>query len=158
MSNMADLNFNANEVDPSAGFGLIPRGDYDAVIVSSERKATKSGDGFYLSLTFQIIAGEFQNRKLWSNLNLWNKNEQATQIARGDLSAICRSVGVLTVKDSSELHNKPLKISLAIKKNKQSDEDENRIVGYKARHAGPATATAAPTAAPAAAPAASPWG
>jgi hypothetical protein len=141
---MADLSgFDANAVEPNAGFGLIPRGDYDAVIVNSERKATKAGDGFYLSLEFQVLSGEFQNRKLWANLNLWNKSDKAQQIAKGDLSAICRAVGIATPKDSLELHNKPLKLSVAIKKNEQKDEDENRIVGYKPRTAGPAAPTAA---------------
>lgn len=136
---MADLNgFDANAVEPNAGFGLMPRGEYDAVIVSSERKATKAGDGHYLSLEFQVLSGEYQNRKLWANLNLWNKNDKAVQIAKGDLSAICRAIGVPTPKDSSELHNKPLKLSVAIKKNNQTDEDENRIVGYKSRNAGTA--------------------
>lgn len=142
---MADLNgFDANAVEPNAGFGLMPRGEYDAVIVSSERKATKAGDGHYLSFEFQVLSGEYQNRKLWANLNLWNKNDKAVQIAKGDLSAICRAIGVPTPKDSSELHNKPLKLSVAIKKNNQTDEDENRIVGYKSRNAGPAVEQSKP--------------
>ena len=141
---MAGLDgFNANNVEPNQDYGLIPKGDYDAVIVESEKKKTKAGDGEYLNLKIQILNGEFQNRILWTVLNLWNKNEKAVQSARGDLSAICRAVSVLEPKDSSELHNKPLKISVAIKKN-GNDEDENRIVGYKARNAGPSAVSSAP--------------
>lgn len=153
---MADLNgFDANAVEPNKGFGLIPRGEYYAVIVKSEKKATNAGDGHYLSLEFQVLSGEFQNRKLWTNLNLWNKNSEAVQIAKGDMSAICRAVGVMTPKDSAELHNKPLKLSVAIKKNKGSGEDENRIVGYKSRNGAPATVEAKTTMAEATASA--PW-
>ncbi len=157
MSNMADLNFDASTVEPNKGFGLIPAGDYDAVIIASEKKETNAGTGHYLSLTFQILSGEFQNRRLWANLNLWNPSDKAQQIARGDLSAICRAVNVLTVKDSTELHNRPLKISIVVRKNKQNDENENRIAAYKPRHAAPqpvapAVAEAQPTAM-----AAAPW-
>jgi hypothetical protein len=138
---MADLaGFNANEVPPNEGFGLIPRGDYDAVIIDSEKKLTKNGKGHYLALTFQICSGEYQNRRLFENLNLWNESTEAVQIAKGNLSAICRAVGVPTPGDSSELHNKPLKISVAIKK---EDEERNRIVGFKPRNAGPAAPTEA---------------
>ena len=138
---MATLNFDANTVEPNAGFALIPKGEYTAIISSSEVKKTAAGDGEYLSLKFQICSGEFQNRTLFANLNLVNKNEQAVAIARGDLSAICRSVGVLTPKDSSELHNKPLTISIGIKAdNRTPGEMQNVIKGYKARSAGPAAA------------------
>jgi hypothetical protein len=145
---MADLGgtFDANTIEPNAGFGLIPKGDYDAVIIESERKATKAGDGSYLNLKFQIMNGEYKNRILWTVLNLWNKNDQAVTIAKGDMSAICRAIGVMTPRDSSELHMKPMKISVAVKHNKDRGEDENRIVGYKPRNAGPA-ATPAPVAA-----------
>lgn len=135
---MPALNFDANTVLPNEGFSLIPKGDYTAIIASSEVKKTTKGDGEYLSLKFQILAGEFQNRTLFANLNMVNPNEKAVAIARGDLSAICRAVGVLTPKDSSELHNKPLTISIGIKAdNRTPGETQNVIRGYKARNAGP---------------------
>ena len=92
---MATFNFNANEVEPNSGFTLMPAGKYLAVITEDEMKDTKSGDGRYLSLTFEVLDGKFKGRKLWARLNLENKNAQAVQIARGDLSAICRAVGVM---------------------------------------------------------------
>jgi len=45
---MSTLNFNANEVEPSAGFDVIPAGKYNAVISDSEMKDTRSGTGRYL--------------------------------------------------------------------------------------------------------------
>jgi hypothetical protein len=47
-----------------------------------------------------------RNGVIWSRLNL--DNPKAVEIARRDLSAICRAVGVLTPGDSSELHDLPL--------------------------------------------------
>ena len=108
---MANLGgFNASEVEP-ASFDAIPAGKYQAVITESERKETKSGTGEYLQLTFEIIEGDFKGRKLWARLNLSNPNQQAVQIARGELSAICRAVNVLQPGDSVELHNLPLTIT-----------------------------------------------
>ena len=72
---MADLHgFNAEDVEPAADFEPIPAGKYLAVITDSEMKPTKSGNGSYLELTFQVIEGEYKNRLLWARLNLDNPN------------------------------------------------------------------------------------
>ena len=136
---MANLSgFNAAEVEPNNGFELIPSGDYEAVIVASEMKPTKKG-GEYLSFEIQIANGPQQNRKLFDNLNLVNANATAVTIAKGTLSAICRAVGVLTPNDSSDLHNKPFRISVGIRKREDNDEMQNHIKSYKPRNVGPAT-------------------
>ena len=127
--NLSDLNFDANNVEPSKGFDVLPAGQYTAIIESSELKPTQKG-GKYLSLAFQVISGEFQGRKLWNNLNIINDNPKAVEIAKADLSAICRAVGVMTPKDSSELHNKPLTVKVVCKKRKDNDEMENKIDKY----------------------------
>ena len=102
---MSTINFNANEVEPSTGYDPIPAGKYQAVITESEMKPTKTGNGQYLQLEFEIIEGEYKNRKVWARLNLENANADAVRIARADLSAICRAVNVLQPRDSVELHN-----------------------------------------------------
>ena len=128
---MANLNgFNANEVDPAVGFEPVPAGEYMAAITESEFKDTKSGAGRYLQLTFQIIEGEFKNRFLWARLNLDNPNATAVQIARAELSAICRAVAVMAPNDSTELHNLPLVISVKCKKREDTGEIANEIRGY----------------------------
>ena len=134
---MVALSFNANEVEPTSGFDLIPKGDEPAMITSSEQKTTNAGDGTYIALTFQICQGKHQNRRLWLNLNLENKNPEAVKIASGQLSAICRAVGVMSPKDTSELHDKPMLISIGHRKNKQTGELENVINNFKPIAAGP---------------------
>jgi len=143
---MADLSgFDANQVEPNSGFGVIPAGDYDALIVDSKMKPTKDGNGSYLELKLQICNhSEYKNRLLWDRLNLKNNSEKAVQIAKGTLSAICRAVNVLTPKDSAELHNRPLRVSVAVRKD-NSGNDSNEIKGYKPRQAGPVPAQPAPT-------------
>lgn len=143
---MATLNFNANEVEPSVGFDAIPAGKYLAVITDSEMKPTKTGNGQYLELAFEIIEGEYKNRKIWARLNLENPNAQAVQIARGDLSTICRAVNVPQPKDSLELHNLPLTVTVRCKKNPESGEITNEIKGYAPRASAAQAAAPAPQA------------
>jgi hypothetical protein len=130
---MVGLNFDAHSVDPSADFDPIPAGKYEAVIIDSEEKPTKSGVGSYLQLTFQITDGEYRGRFLWARLNLDNPNKTAVKIARSELSSICRAVGVMTPRDSSELHNLPLVITVKCKKRDETGEITNEIKGYAAK-------------------------
>lgn len=142
---MANLNgFNANDVDPNFSFEPIPAGKYLAVITESETKPTKSGSGQYLQLAFQIIEGEYKGRFVWARLNLDNPNTTTVKIARSELSAICRAVGVLAPKDSVELHNLPLLITVGHKKRDDTGDMTNVIKGY-ARKDAAATRPAAAT-------------
>ncbi len=133
---MADLNgFNANEVEPSASFEAIPAGKYLAMITDSEMKPTKNGSGSYLQLTFTILEGEYKGRVVWARLNLANPNQTAVKIAQSELSAVCRAAGVMTPKDSCELHNIPLLITVKVKKRKDNDELSNEIKGFESKAA-----------------------
>ena len=128
---MAHLgNFDASKVDPSVPSYPIPAGKYLAMITASEMKPNKAGTGQYLELVFTIIEGEFKNRSLWARLNLDNPNELAVKIAQAELSAICRAVGVLQPRDSIELHNLPLVITVRCKKREDTGEIVNEIKGY----------------------------
>lgn len=127
---MADLmGFDANQVAPNEGYSILPAGDYPAVIVASEMKPNKRRNGRFLALTLQVLHGQYQNRKLFENLNIDNPSAEAVKIARGTLSAICRAVGVMTPRDSSELHNRPMVVTVKVKRDSDSNP-ENRITKY----------------------------
>ena len=133
---MANLNgFNAAQVEPSQDFEPIPAGKYQAMIVESTMKATKSGGGQYLQLTFQILDGPYKGRNVWARLNLHNSNATTVQIAKQELSAICRAVGIMTPRDSQELHRIPLQINVRVKKRNDSDGFTNEIKGYSSKAA-----------------------
>ena len=162
MSNLAGYNFNAEEVEPSSSFDPIPAGWYTAIISNSEMKATRDGYGEYLSLTLQIIEGQYENRLVFARLNLKNANDKAVDIARKDLAAICRAVGVMSPQASEELHDIPLMIKVKVRPASGEYEASNDIGGYKAVEG--ANLTPAPKAAskpqtppPAATPAKKPW-
>lgn len=131
---MANLNFNANAVEPTTEFEAIPAGKYVAVITASEIKPTKAGNGSYLELTFQVLDEAFKGRLLWARLNLDNPNALAVKIARSELSSICRSIGVMEPKDSNELHNLPLLVTVKQKAD-QNGEVRNEIKGYAKKDA-----------------------
>jgi len=137
--------FDANTVEPTTEFDPIPAAKYLAVITGSEMKPTKTGKGSFLELQFQIIEGPCANRCIWARLNLDNPNPTAVQIARGQLSALCRAVGVMTPKDSCELHNLPLVIDVKCKKRTDNDEITNEIKGFSKKES--PTAPARPAAA-----------
>ena len=142
---MANLNnFDANNVDPSVALDPIPAGKYIAVITETEMKPTKAGGGKYLQLTFQIVDGEYKGRLVWARLNLENKSEMTVKIARGELSAICRAVGVMAPKDSVELHNIPLEINVGLKKRDDNGEFTNVIKGYGKKGGGGAAGARVP--------------
>jgi hypothetical protein len=122
-------------VEPTADFEPIPAGKYLAMITESEMKPNKSGTGGYLQLTFQILDGPYKNRFVWARLNLNNPNATAVKIAHGELSALCRAVGVLAPNDSIELHNLPLVITVKCRKRQDSGEISNEIRGYSKKEA-----------------------
>lgn len=134
---MADLNgFDATNVEPNAGFDPIPAGKYVAAITASAMKPTKNGKGEYLELEMEVLEGPFKGRKLWDRLTLKHPNTQTVEIAKGTLSAICRAVNVLRPRDSVELHNLPLVVSVAIKNRDDNGEPTNTIKGYAKRDTG----------------------
>jgi hypothetical protein len=151
---MADLGgFDPTLVDPASDFDPLPAGKYLAVITDSEMKETKAGTGEYLNIAFEIIEGEHKGRHIWARLNLHNPNATAVKIARAELSAICRAVGVMAPRDSVELHNLPLIITVKCKKRRDTDEVVNEIKGYAPKDqpalvAGASTTKSAPSAPP----------
>lgn len=137
MADLASYGFDSSAEEPNEGFSVIPNGTYTAIVSDSEMKTTKDGRGQYLALTFEIIEGSCKGRRLWSNLNLKNDSADAVKIARGELSAICRAVGIMRqINDSVELHDKPLTITVKICKRKDTGEDANRISRYEKAGAG----------------------
>jgi len=127
---MATLNFDANQVDPAAGRDPIPAGKYLVAITSTEMKPTRNGAGQYLECEYQVLDGQHKGRRVWSRHTLHHPSEQTVQIARGELSAICRAVGVMTPRDSAELHNLPLVITVRVKNREDNGEPTNEVSSW----------------------------
>jgi hypothetical protein len=121
--------FDARKVKPNTGFEAIPPGEYTCAIKEASRQETKSGTGDLLKLRIEIIAGDCKGRILWDQLNLWNKSAQASQIAQGQLSAICHAIGIMQPKRYADLTGKPLIATVGTEK--YNGSDVNRVKAYK---------------------------
>lgn len=160
---MATFSFNASTVQPQDSFSPIPAGDYIAQVTDSTLKPTKAGTGMILNLTWTILDGQFVNRKVFDRINVQNQNPEAEKIGQRQLSSICHATGVMQLNDTNQLHGRPCKITVKIRKD-DNYGDSNEVKAYAAAAgsmpAAPAAATpwAQPAAAPApAAPSAAPW-
>ena len=159
---MVQLNFNAHDVEPPGDFDPLPEGKYAAMITASELKRNSKGTGDYLELEFVVVDGPNKGRKVWARLNINNQSAAAQEIARGQLSAICRAVGVMTPRDSTELHNLPLSLYVKCVPRTDGNGLTNDIKRFDPLEGGALAPAPTPTPgpAPAAPPAASdapPW-
>lgn len=156
---MASLNFDANAVEPSEAFDVLPKGKYLCMAVSSQIKPTKSGTGDYLEITFEVLDGAGKGRKIWERLNIRNQNKKAEEISQRQLSALCRAVGVMNLVDTDQLHNIPVVLDVEIEQ-REGYDPQNRVKSYSPSGstapvaAAPALRTTAPAPAAQAAPAA----
>lgn len=124
--------FNAENVEPNAPRDPIPAGWYKAVIEATEEKPTKAQTGSYLQLKIQVIEGEHAGRKITDRLNLNNPNATAVEIAQRTLSSICRAVGVMTPRDSSDLMDKPMMVKVKVKPASGDYSASNEVDDYAA--------------------------
>lgn len=132
MAQLPGGNFNANDVDPNAGFEPLPAGDYAVMIIESSMEKTKAEDGEYLKLTFKVLAPEeFKGRQVWSNLNLINKNEKTVDIAQRELSSICHAIDVMNPEDSQELHGIPMAARIKVEPARGGYGPSNSISYFK---------------------------
>ena len=127
--------FNAETVEPNFGFEPLPAGEYQAAIVNSEMTPTKNGQGKYLMLELEILDKRYAGRKVWDRLCIKHTNALTQRIAQANLSALCRAVGVMQPRDSVELHNLPLVITVACKKRTDTGDINNEVKGYAKREA-----------------------
>lgn len=104
---MASLNGVNTNATPSEDFAPLPAGEYKVIIEGEESKVSKKGDE-YLKLKVKVIDGPSKNRVLFTNLNLWNSNPQAKEIAERELAAIKVAVGLQNISDTAQLFNRPL--------------------------------------------------
>ena len=129
---MANLSgFNAESIEPTQDFTLLPAGDYKVIVKSTERKETKAGTGAYLKLEIEVIEGPNKGGLIFENLNLWNPNETAVKIAQQSLSSLCRAAGNMTPGDSSELCGIPICATVKINKGSGDYGPSNGIRSYK---------------------------
>lgn len=131
---MAQFAFDATQVAPQESLSPIPAGVYVAHIIDSEVRPLKSGMGQALALTFEVLDGQYRGRKVFTQLNVQHRGSaEAERIAQAQLSALCHAVGVLKLTDSAQLHHKPVRIRVKIRKDESGQYgDRNEVTGFEA--------------------------
>lgn len=127
-------------------FELIPSSWQEAQVIESEVVDTKAGNGKMLNLTLEIIAGQYEKRKLWDRINIQNASAKAQEIGQRTLADLCEAAGVGAINDSEVLHYKPMLVRVGTEK-QEGFEAKNVIKRYKAR----GNVTTAPASRPSAA-------
>lgn len=151
--------YDANDAGEGASFDPLPAGWYMARITDAPLKSTKSGDGSYVAVRYDIIGPSHEGRVVFGNLNIQNPNPKAEEIGKDQLRQILRAAGLPPIEDSDELIGATLQIKLSIRSDAQYG-DRNEVKGFKpidgSKPPAPA-AKAAPAAAPKAAGSTPPW-
>lgn len=164
--------FVPNDVpEDERSFEPIPAGTYVLQVIESKIEDTKSGTGQMLTLTLEIVDGEYANRRIWDRLNIRNQNPDAQRIAQQSLRSLCMALGITELTDSEELHFKPFEAKITIQQDKSGQYGPQNRVRYVAgdgnsapppqkalaRPAAPARPQIKPQAAPAKGGTAKPW-
>lgn len=109
-------------------FSMIPAGTYASMVISSEYKPMKDGQGHRLAIMHKIIEGEFTGRTLPDGFNLNHPNPMTVELANKALNTLCKACNKVGVQDSEELHG--IKIMITV----DCDEDSpypNHVTFYE---------------------------
>lgn len=127
--------FDADAVEPSTTMEALPAGKYLVAITESSTGRTKAGTGEMVKLVYTVLDGPFKGRKVFDNLCMSHPNAKTVEIARANLSAICRAINVRSPRDTVELHNLPLMITVKVTNGENGPQ--NDVKGYEPRNASP---------------------
>lgn len=106
---------NFNDAEDQMSYELIPHKTIAKVTMTIKKgnhitkewpdgwaTQSKSGTSIYLACEFVILSGEYENRKIWSNIGLHSDNsEKYGEIGRSMIKAILNSARGLHSKDKS---------------------------------------------------------
>lgn len=128
---MTIVMFDTNETIDKSLFGVLPVGEYTAMLVSSDVSISQNNpENKYANLKWQIVDGEFAGRSVYFILNYWNTNPKTVAWAKKHLKDICDAVGFSGLLNSiTELHGKVATIKVKIQEDPKYP-DKNVIVGW----------------------------
>lgn len=155
---LGDVNLDDVDLSERGGFTPIPAGEYMVQITEGSVVRKDNGDAM-MKLCFEVMDGEFENRKLFENLNIRHSNPTAQKIALETLTELWRDAmgGSGNPPNVEVMTFKPVRAKVAVEKRKDTGEMQNRIKRFfplngappeqkatSAAQARPATTAAAP--------------
>src|SRR6266567_3934655 len=76
------------------GFNVLPIGFYIAQVVDACVAQPKTGDGYYVGLSWQITEGTHEGRYVFQNITFLHSSTQAVEIGRRQFKDLCVATGV----------------------------------------------------------------
>ena len=126
----------------------LPAGKYPTQCVSIELTDTKSG-GKMVKAIFEVVGGEFSNRKIFENYNVQHVKSSVVNISLGQIKNWLKACGLepnqrLTLNLLRQLEGREFLALVKIEKDKNGVfSDQNRISKYEAISGAPPAAPAA---------------
>tara|TARA_R110000824_G_scaffold67222_6_gene174080 strand:+ start:137 stop:535 length:399 start_codon:yes stop_codon:yes gene_type:complete len=119
----------------------IPVGEYLAKVGRFTEKATKAGNGSYVTGTFEILEGDHAGRLVFQNFMLSHPNPKSVEIGNEQLSKFLKAVGQGGGFDAlgndvtalEEYTNRACVISVGIKEGTNGYKDSNMISKWATR-------------------------
>lgn len=129
---MAKFGFDTTDVQPDApiNYDPIPEGEYVLKAVDAEEKETKSRDGSYINVKFEVVKGEYAGRLLWHMFNIHNPSEKAQRIGRQQLVAWATACGKPDADDTDKLLEKQFSADVMIQAASGGYAASNRIKAF----------------------------
>lgn len=141
----------AGLMEPSDDFSPIPAGVYDAEVVESDVVPTKNNDGTIVKITLKVTSGQFENRRIWANVNIQNHSDVAQEIGQRQLSDLARATGFAAIPSNTEdFHGIPIRINVKLTPGNGQYGPKNEVSRYMPLNGSEASAPRAATTAPAA--------
>ncbi|MCA0402044.1 MAG: DUF669 domain-containing protein [Proteobacteria bacterium] len=117
-------------VESSNDFSPIPAGVYDVEVIESALVPTKAGNGTMLKLQLKVVGAQYENRRIFDQINIENANPQAQEIGQRQLSDLARACGLTVIPDDSDaFHGIPIRARVKIKQDPQYG-DKNEVAHY----------------------------
>lgn len=100
-------------------------------IVESDGKENSAKNGRILALKLRGLEGPVMGKFHDHTINLANPSTEAVRIGQEELSAIGHCLGHVRVGNSSEWHNRPLRVVIALEKNQEQYPGATRIAAFR---------------------------
>lgn len=129
-------------------FENLPTDWYTCQAIEGELQ--EKGNGTQLVLTWEVIEGPFEKRRIWQREWAAHSSPGAQDIGQRMIRTLGRALGIARVAAPSDVMFKPVQVRVGLSKKEDGYEQRNEVKGFRPLAAAPAAA------APAAA--AKPWG
>ena len=122
------------DIESNAGmhYEPLPEGWYLVTAIEEEVKTTKTEDGKYIQMAFEVLEGPCKGRKLIERYNYVNPNGMAVELARKALATLAKAAGMSgDMIDTSQILRRPIAVKVRITPAKGDYNAQNRIADYK---------------------------